>query len=74
MMKSQAKIKTAIFGLLAVCLVIPLNGLAAQEWLTLLKSDAVTVQRGKMVWQEVGLVKIEIPGYDPAQFQLKAQE
>lgn len=51
--------------------VLTAGPLGAQEWKQLLAKDLVTVQGGKMVFEEFDLVKLEVPGYQPAQFQLK---
>ena len=44
---------------------------SAQDWRLQLKADLVTINRGKMASNDVGLYKIEVPGYQPAQFQVK---
>ena len=43
----------------------------AQDWRAQLKSDAVVIRGGKMIYDEVGLYKIKIAGYEPAQVQVK---
>ncbi len=43
----------------------------AQEWRQQLKSDVVTLRAGKMVYDEVGLFKLDVPGFQPAQVQVK---
>lgn len=62
--KKLCALALAFFFLLAI-------GLSAQEWRDILVRDAVAIKGGKMVYEEVALVKIEIPDYEPAQFQLK---
>ena len=44
---------------------------AAQDWRQELKSDVVTLSGGKMVYDEVGLYKLNVPGFQPAQVQVK---
>ena len=43
----------------------------AQEWRDQLKSDVVTLSGGKMLYDEVGLFKLNVPGFQPAQVQVK---
>jgi hypothetical protein len=54
-------------------ILFPLLGqsVGAQEWRQQLKSDVVTLRAGKMVYEEVGLFKLNVPGFQPAQFQVK---
>jgi hypothetical protein len=58
--------------LLAVsALAVLAHPLGAQDWKQHLSKDIVAVQGGKMVADEYDLVKIQVPGYEGAQFQLK---
>jgi len=43
----------------------------AQDWRADLRRDAVTVDSAKMAYNEVGLYKIQVPGYQNAQIQVK---
>lgn len=43
----------------------------AQDWRTQLKADAVVIRSGKMIYDEVGLYKLNVAGYQPAQVQVK---
>ncbi len=43
----------------------------AQDWRQQLKADLVTISNGKMTSNDVGLYKIEVPGFQPGQFQVK---
>lgn len=43
----------------------------AQDWRAQLKDDAVVIRGAKMIYDEVGLYKIKVAGYDPAQVQVK---
>ena len=43
----------------------------AQEWKQLLAKELVTIKAGKMVTDEYDLVKINVPGYQAVQLQLK---
>jgi hypothetical protein len=43
----------------------------AQDWRTQLKSDFVVIRGGKMSYDKVGLYKLNVPGYQPAQVQVK---
>ncbi|MCR4409140.1 MAG: hypothetical protein QHH43_00535 [Candidatus Saccharicenans sp.] len=71
MVYSQGKIKMKLcFAGIALLLLIAIR-LPAQEWRDLLVRDAVAIKGGKMVYEEVGLVKIEVPDHESAQFQLK---
>jgi hypothetical protein len=47
------------------------SSLSAQDWRAQLKSDAVVVRGGKMIYDEVGLYKINVTGFAPAQVQVK---
>ena len=44
---------------------------SAQDWRAQLKADAVVIRAGKMIYDEVGLYKLNVPGYEPAQVQVK---
>ena len=43
----------------------------AQDWRAQLKADAVVIRAGKMIYDEVGLYKLNVAGYQPAQVQVK---
>ena len=43
----------------------------AQDWHEQLKANLVTISSGKMTLSDVGLYKIQVPGYQAAQFQVK---
>jgi hypothetical protein len=44
---------------------------SAQDWRAQLKADAVVIRGGKMIYDEVGLYKLKVAGYEPAQVQVK---
>ena len=44
---------------------------SAQEWRQLLAKELVTIKAGKMVTDEYDLVKINVPGYEAVQLQIK---
>ena len=44
---------------------------SAQDWRAQLKADAVVIRGAKMIYDEVGLYKIKVAGYEPAQVQVK---
>jgi len=44
---------------------------SAQDWRAQLKADAVVIRGGKMIYDEVGLYKIKVTGFEPAQVQVK---
>lgn len=52
-------------------LVLAATSVSAQDWRAQLKSDVVVIRGGKMIYDEVGLYKIKVAGYDPAQVQVK---
>src|SRR5437763_81425 len=52
-------------------LLLAAASLSAQDWRAQLKSDAVVIRSGKMIYDEVGLYKIKVAGYEPAQVQVK---
>jgi hypothetical protein len=54
-----------------VLLFLAATSVSAQEWRAQLKSDAVVIRSGKMIYDEVGLYKIKVAGYEPAQVQVK---
>lgn len=62
---------TTVLALLALLIAAP--GLDAQDWREQLARDAVAIKDGKMVYEEVGLIKIKVAGYEPAQFQVKVR-
>jgi len=43
----------------------------AQEWRDQLKADVVKIHESKMLCDEVGLYKVQLEGYPPAQMQVK---
>jgi len=61
---------TKTFPLLTLLCVVGFSA-AAQDWRQELKADLVTISGGKMTLNDVGLYKIEIPGYQAAQVQVK---
>src|SRR5712692_2519183 len=52
-------------------LVLAATSVSAQDWRAQLKSDVVAIRGAKMIYDEVGLYKIKVAGYDPAQVQVK---
>ena len=52
-------------------LVLAATPMSAQDWRAQLKADAVVIRGGKMIYDEVGLYKIKVAGYEPAQVQVK---
>jgi hypothetical protein len=44
---------------------------SSQDWRPQLKADAVVISGGKMLYDQVGLYRIKVPGYAPAQVQVK---
>jgi hypothetical protein len=54
-----------------VLLVLAATPSSAQDWRTQLKADAVAIRGGKMIYDEVGLYKLNVAGYQPAQVQVK---
>ena len=54
--------------LLVLLAATPVSG---QDWRGQLKSDAVIIRSGKMLYDEVGLYRINVTGYAPAQVQVK---
>jgi len=63
----------AVMRMLLVLIVGGLLGrpAVAQEWKQLLAKELVTIKAGKMVTEEYDLVKINVPGYEAVQLQLK---
>jgi hypothetical protein len=59
-----------VFRAVALLVVVALPA-RAQEWRTQLKADLVTISSGKMTYSDVGLYKIEVPGYQTSQVQVK---
>jgi len=59
----------AFLGFLLVAIAAPT--VAAQDWRAQLKADAVVLRGGKMIYDEVGLYKIKVTGFEPAQVQVK---
>jgi len=52
-------------------LVLASTSVSAQDWRAQLKADAVVIRAGKMIYDEVGLYKLNVAGYQPAQVQVK---
>src|SRR3989442_9126378 len=52
-------------------LVLAASSVSAQDWRAQLKADAVVIRAGKMIYDEVGLYKIKVTGFEPAQVQVK---
>ena len=44
---------------------------SAQDWRQELGEELVTIQAGKMVFDEFGIVKIQFPGFEEDRFQIK---
>jgi hypothetical protein len=44
---------------------------SAQDWRAQLKANAVVIRGTKMIYDEVGLYKLKVAAYDPAQVQVK---
>ena len=59
----------AILGIML--LVLAATRVNAQDWRAQLKADAVVIRGGKMIYDEVGLYKLKVAGYEPAQVQVK---
>jgi len=59
----------ALLGIMLLALVS--TPVSAQDWRAQLKADAVVIQGGKMIYDEVGLYKLNVTGYEPAQVQVK---
>jgi hypothetical protein len=51
--------------------VLGVTPVSAQDWRAQLKADAVVIRGGKMIYDEVGLYKLKVAGYEPAQVQVK---
>jgi len=56
-----------LVGLLAVLA----SSVRSQDWRAQLSADAVMVSGGKMLYDEVGLYRIQVSGYQDAQVQVK---
>lgn len=54
-----------------ILVVLAATPMSAQDWRAQLKADAVVIRSGKMIYDEVGLYKIKVTGYEPAQVQVK---
>jgi hypothetical protein len=52
-------------------LVLAVTPMSAQDWRAQLKADVVVIRGAKMIYDEVGLFKIKVAGYDTAQVQVK---
>ncbi len=55
-------------GIMLLVLAAPVN---AQDWKAQLKAEAVVIRGAKMIYDEVGLYKLNVAGYAPAQVQVK---
>jgi hypothetical protein len=55
----------------AIMLLVAATPVSAQDWRAQLKADAVVIRGGKMIHDEVGLYKLNVPGYEPVQVQVK---
>jgi hypothetical protein len=53
-----------------ILLLLAATVVSAQEWRAQLKADGVIIRNGKMLYDEVGLYKIKVTGYDTAQVQV----
>ena len=62
-----------ITALALFALLLTASGMRAQDWREQLGRDAVTIKDGRMVYEQAGLVKIEIAGYEPARFQVRVR-
>ena len=54
-----------------IMLVLAASQVSAQEWRAQLKAESVVIRGGKMIYDEVGLYKIKVARYEPAQVQVK---
>ena len=54
-----------------VLLVLAASPASTQDWRAQLKADAVVIRGAKMIYDEVGLYKLNVAGYEPAQVQVK---
>lgn len=54
-----------------ILLLLAATVVSAQDWRAQLKADGVIIRNGKMLYDEVGLYKIKVAGYEPAQVQVK---
>ena len=54
-----------------VLFIVLATPVSAQDWRAQLKADAVVLRAGKMIYDEVGLYKLKVEGYQPAQVQVK---
>ncbi len=55
----------------AIMLLVLTSPVYAQDWKAQLKADEVLIRGGKMFYDEVGLYKLKVAGYEPAQVQVK---
>lgn len=62
-----------ITALALFSLLLTASGMSAQDWREQLIRDVVTIKDGNMIYEETGLVKIEIAGYEPARFQVRVR-
>ena len=65
--------KKGVMSIAALALLLIAPGLHAQDWREQLGRDAVAIKDGKMVYEQTGLVKIGIAGYEPARFQVRVR-
>ena len=54
-----------------ILVLLAATSVSAQDWRAQLKAEAVVIRSGKMLYDEVGLYKIKVAGYEPAQVQVK---
>lgn len=55
----------------SVLLLLAAAPVSGQDWRPQLKADAVVMRDGKMLYDQAGLYRIRVPGYAPAQVQVK---
>lgn len=65
--------KKGVMSIAALALLLIAPGLYAQDWREQLSREAVTIKDGKMVYEQTGLAKLEIAGYEPARFQVRVR-
>jgi hypothetical protein len=62
-------------SILPACLIaflcLPASAVAQQDWREELSSDQVTVADGRFTYEEFGILSLELPGYEPVEFQMK---
>lgn len=62
--------KTA-FLILALVAASPVTGLAQNDWQTQLRANLVAIRGTKMIYEEFGIYKLTIPGYESTDYQTK---